>query len=481
MNQEIPAGWYPDPAGTGGWRWWDGQRWTEHVHTPASAKGRGPRTALAAGGVLALVFVAVAVVAAVNIDGGASVEVLGGDSPTTEIHRFGGTALPQMTLELPQETWEQRLDGSPLDVETLDETAYVMTGTFGTDGFEGLQLKAIDTASGEPEWRHEVSGNSGAAVIAAGDESLLLRAGNGEHYGETIEPAITALTRDGEQLWTESFVDGIPYPHLLPGPRLLLQDYAQDPPRSRILDLTSGETIRELDGTLVARDDRWSLVRRNDEIAVIDAEGNEPWSRRSDSYPTTALGDGLVYLVDNGRLLALAVDSGEQRWSVNLRLENAYHALRVPNQGVIVRGSDEIEAFDLDGERLWDRSGGGSLTLLERGSEQVLLRVNDEAHTEERAEIELLEASTGRRLEHRVLGEQAFVYNQEGAAMTRPLTADAVLVRDRGNVSAIAYEGLEERWTIASSEGRVSGAVAIPGGALSVRRGDESVILVAYR
>jgi hypothetical protein len=32
----IPAGWYDDPSGQG-LRWWDGEQWTEHVHTPESA------------------------------------------------------------------------------------------------------------------------------------------------------------------------------------------------------------------------------------------------------------------------------------------------------------------------------------------------------------------------------------------------------------------------------------------------------------
>jgi hypothetical protein len=32
----IPAGWYDDPSGEG-LRWWDGERWTEHVHSAESA------------------------------------------------------------------------------------------------------------------------------------------------------------------------------------------------------------------------------------------------------------------------------------------------------------------------------------------------------------------------------------------------------------------------------------------------------------
>jgi uncharacterized protein DUF2510/uncharacterized protein DUF4328 len=30
-----PPGWYADPAGSGGQRWWDGTRWTAHATTPA--------------------------------------------------------------------------------------------------------------------------------------------------------------------------------------------------------------------------------------------------------------------------------------------------------------------------------------------------------------------------------------------------------------------------------------------------------------
>ncbi|HEX3621077.1 MAG TPA: DUF4328 domain-containing protein [Acidimicrobiales bacterium] len=35
MATDIPAGWYPDPAGTSGLRWWDGGGWTERI-SPAA-------------------------------------------------------------------------------------------------------------------------------------------------------------------------------------------------------------------------------------------------------------------------------------------------------------------------------------------------------------------------------------------------------------------------------------------------------------
>lgn len=41
-DDRAPPGWYTDPGGSGGLRYWDGQRWTEQVHPPAPAPPPGP-------------------------------------------------------------------------------------------------------------------------------------------------------------------------------------------------------------------------------------------------------------------------------------------------------------------------------------------------------------------------------------------------------------------------------------------------------
>ncbi|MBF4635349.1 DUF2510 domain-containing protein [Agreia pratensis] len=45
---QTPAGWYPDPSGTGRRRWWDGHGWTEH-YEPAVSETTWPVNGAAAG------------------------------------------------------------------------------------------------------------------------------------------------------------------------------------------------------------------------------------------------------------------------------------------------------------------------------------------------------------------------------------------------------------------------------------------------
>ncbi len=48
MNGGLPApGWYADPSGMAGLRWWDGYQWTGHVGPPSAAGPRAPALDLA--------------------------------------------------------------------------------------------------------------------------------------------------------------------------------------------------------------------------------------------------------------------------------------------------------------------------------------------------------------------------------------------------------------------------------------------------
>jgi hypothetical protein len=45
MSGTVEPGWYDDPTGTGGQRWWNGSAWTEHAGPPAAAPGAPVRQA----------------------------------------------------------------------------------------------------------------------------------------------------------------------------------------------------------------------------------------------------------------------------------------------------------------------------------------------------------------------------------------------------------------------------------------------------
>jgi WD40 repeat protein len=93
QQQEHPPGWYRDPAGGQGLRYWDGAGWTDVVAAPPTRPSGAKRGWLVAVIVAVIVAVVLAVTAAVIV----AIVVVGGDSqhgPTqTEVPAVGGTSV----------------------------------------------------------------------------------------------------------------------------------------------------------------------------------------------------------------------------------------------------------------------------------------------------------------------------------------------------------------------------------------------------
>lgn len=115
----VPAGWYPDPAGTPQTRWWDGAQWTEHYQAPSQSAqpyvaqpyGAQPASALRAPeGTPAYNLFAVAIIALL---------VLGNIS-----------ILPLFDLGYFEAAANEALTGTPTGWETFDRVTSILAWLF---------------------------------------------------------------------------------------------------------------------------------------------------------------------------------------------------------------------------------------------------------------------------------------------------------------------------------------------------------------
>jgi Protein of unknown function (DUF2510) len=172
-TSQTPApGWYPNPQGEG-LRWWDGSRWTEHVHSPESAPaepaepGRYPlryalldRWPFLLGGAVAIAAIAVVAVLVLGGDDGASSGGPQEQAVTKTVDGFLGAV-----ADADEKGCRRYIDANAEAMKRYLRLARGVPGSGSTCGFVG--------ATGE-----RVATLSVAEVTVKGDEATVTLEGN---------------------------------------------------------------------------------------------------------------------------------------------------------------------------------------------------------------------------------------------------------------------------------------------------------------
>ena len=491
MTESPAPGWYPDPMaseGQGGQlRWWVGTQWTGHVHAWSAAPTRRqvPRLFVSSA-ILGLVLIAVAALAAVLGGTGSSLDVVGDDGATAQVDQLGGTALPDLPSQLPEQAaWSADLtevlqDAELHDIDAIGDVVYV---TMVDDDFEQPdppRIAAFDATSGEWLDERELEGDGGEVIVEDGEASVRLSAGQAVNRAvQDPTSALTVKTTDLERQWSRTYEGRGPSTRLLPGAQLLIR--SPDDERDEIVELASEAPIHDLAGSLVSRSASYMVVAdEDDRLAVLDADGEERWAWQGTSSTDVVVSDGLVYEGDGSAVTAYDADSGEHQWRA--QVTDSVRALQpLPGAGVLVRGpEDRFTAFDVDGEQRWEEPLEGTLQLQRYDGALQLLRIDD-GGSGSNLELERIDAETAEREQPTYRDRDGVV--EPGGRPGLTLAGNGLLVTsDRGRI-AIAYDEFEELWTLPDDVAGSPGAVTVvPGGIVTVREDEDgNQVLEGYR
>ena len=221
----------------------------------------------------------------------------------------------------------------------------------GGDDSREVETEVLrDPVSEEPEELWTWSGEA-TSLAAVGDVTVV----GSEEAGEVV-----ALDEDGEELWTSdlgAYAHSVPlYPDIV----FVMSSGLQD---VHALSIDDGEVLWTIENGYLTGSHEAGLVYTDADEAVLglveSATGEEVWEVSGvDSY---ALTEDAAYVLDDGRLSRLAIDSGEEEWSVDTGSEptdNRYVPL-VANDDLVVVSDAEAVAYDAgDGAELWSEAAG---------------------------------------------------------------------------------------------------------------------------
>lgn len=291
--------------------------------------------------VVAVVLIGAALLIVMRADGGDVTS-----TPSVE-------SLPAPLLETPREQWRVDFDLDPVAVEVVGDAVVALEQEVGSN----FELRALSLATGDERWSADIDFAleedepvSGDIYAVAGLLVADLSSGFANEGFDSTRVVAFDLT-SGEQEWSRDF-DGA-YTRVV-GDDLFVHEAG--PNRLNRLDLTSGEPL---------------------------------WRAHLSRYEAT--GERIVGL-DGDQLVAIDSASGDQRWSVEIDLDDASNSVSMfVSAGVVAVtpfSSSDVTAYDVDsGQELWHHRFGDFNRVRTAPGVFILIRNTDG--------IEVVEAADG--------------------------------------------------------------------------------------
>lgn len=208
--------------------------------------------------------------------------------------------------------------------------------------------------------------------------------------GSDGDEGVTALDEDGKELWT-SDVGGYPYAFAEQDDVVLVSPLEGE--GTVVLSVETGEELWSFDDGYVSRATEDGLLRTTYEadqsLDLLDAKtGDELWSVSSgESFTVT---DDAAYALDGGELSRIALDSGEEEWSIStdFRADDESYVWLAATDDMVVLSDGDVAAFDADGgDELWTENGGDGTEVGVFSTSRVFLLQSDYTDDEMLTEV----------------------------------------------------------------------------------------------
>jgi outer membrane protein assembly factor BamB len=245
----------------------------------------------------------------------------------------------------PEERWAENLDCEyNCALATVGRNLVVAEA-----GDRRSELRAFEGRSGDELWSSRTASGDIVTHMVVWNGLLLALGGSGP------DVAVSAWDPgSGERLWAEGFSGT-----LLFGDDVIVLsewDTRVESQVTRALTARDGDELWELDGSPVGLCGETAVIRDDRHlVAVAIGSGEQRWSASVGAGSPSTCSSGAVHVIDDRDVISFDLGSGEERWSQRVREASS---LRAAGDVLVVYTDRDVIGYGLaSGEELWSVDG----------------------------------------------------------------------------------------------------------------------------